>query len=127
MSRCVLMGCLAIASGSDAGAAAAGDRDGDGAQIYAAHCIQCHSPGMTGGVGPALKGKDFVAKWDGKRARQLYSRILMTMPANNPGSLSTSEVLALVRFIAQQNALAKLGPPLKSPNELNDITLRGKH
>jgi len=110
----------------DAVAGPAADRVAEGARIYGTYCIQCHSPGLVGGAGPALKGREFVAKWQGKKARQLYSRILMTMPANNPGSLSSGDVLALVGFITKQNSLAPTGKPWRSPDDLNEITLRGR-
>ena len=65
-----------------------------------------------------------MAQWEGKPLRSLYSRILMTMPGNDPGSLTPVEVLALVSYIANENALAEWKTPFKSADDLTSIVVR---
>jgi S-disulfanyl-L-cysteine oxidoreductase SoxD len=94
-----------------------------GIAVFREHCVKCHSENLAGGAGPSLRGEDFLNQWDGKTMRALYSRILMTMPLDDPGSLTSQEVLGLVSYIASENSLAKWTKPFASPNELNSITL----
>jgi mono/diheme cytochrome c family protein len=95
-----------------------------GITLYKNHCVKCHSENLAGGAGPALRGEDFLMQWDGKPMRALYSRILMTMPGDDPGSLTPAEVLTLVSYIASENSLANWKSPFKSANELGAITMR---
>jgi mono/diheme cytochrome c family protein len=95
----------------------------DGAKVYAEHCVACHGATMTGGDhGPTLKDHDFWAHWQGQSARMLYRRILSTMPASDPGTLTTDEALALVGHIAREN-----GHPLPrlpaEPADLDSVVL----
>lgn len=95
-----------------------------GVALYKNRCVQCHSENLTGGAGPPLRGEDFVMQWVGKPMRALYSRILMTMPGDDPGSLTAAQVLTLVSYIASENSLADWKGPFESPNSLNLIVMR---
>jgi mono/diheme cytochrome c family protein len=94
-----------------------------GVEVYTARCQRCHSEKLAGGAGPPLRGDDFVAQWDGKPLRALYGRILMTMPYDDPGSLTPEQVLSLVSYIASENHFAEWTSPFVSPNELTNITI----
>lgn len=95
----------------------------EGARLFAAHCTVCHGDAMTGGDhGPSLKGAAFWSEWQGQPARTLYSRIISTMPASEPGSLSPDETMALVAQIARANG-HPLARPVQSPDQLDAITL----
>ena len=54
-----------------------------GKSVYDKQCSNCHD---GGGMGPSLKGDDFLATWENKTVRALYSRILTTMPSDDPGA-----------------------------------------
>lgn len=95
-----------------------------GVALYKNRCVQCHSENLTGGAGPPLRGDDFAMQWDGKPMRALYSRILMTMPGDDPGSLTGAQVLTLVSYIANENSLANWKGPFESANALNLIVMR---
>jgi mono/diheme cytochrome c family protein len=95
-----------------------------GIALYKERCVLCHSENLAGGAGPPLRGEDFVAQWEGKPLRSLYSRILMTMPGNDPGSLTPVEVLALVSYISSENTLAEWKTPFKSADDLTSIVVR---
>ena len=97
-----------------------------GISLYKERCVKCHSENLVGGAGPPLNGEDFAQQWDGKPMRALYSRILMTMPADDPGSLTPAQVLTLVSYIASENLLAEWDEPLKSANELTNLPMRNR-
>ena len=77
----------------------------EGQTIYMAKCSTCHLESLGGGMNesPALKGRPFVADFENKPLRNLYSRILSTMPLNDPGSLSDKEALAVVAYLLMEN------------------------
>jgi len=90
-----------------------------GKTLFEARCVGCHQ----GGMGPALDGDEFLATWDGKTARALYSRILTTMPSDDPGSLSEPQVLDLVAYILGANGSPAGAKDIESANELNDTKI----
>jgi S-disulfanyl-L-cysteine oxidoreductase SoxD len=94
-----------------------------GKAIYTKNCSSCHSDSLTGGMNesPALKGDQFISDWDGKPLRGLYSRILTTMPQDDPGSLTNQEVLDITAYILQQNGYPAGQKPLGPPDALDRI------
>ena len=87
---------------------------------YDAQCSNCHE---GGGMGPALKGAEFLATWQDKTVRALYNRILTTMPSDAPGTLQDSEVLDIVAFMMRSNGFPAGEKTLASPDELNDVRI----
>src|SRR6266478_50619 len=84
-----------------------------GEAAYTKDCASCHGGDMTGdGQTPSLTGKDFNLEWSGMPLSDLFDRIHATMPADNPGRLTPTEVADLVAFI-----LSKAGLPA-GPTEL---------
>jgi mono/diheme cytochrome c family protein len=63
-----------------------------GAETYAQKCGMCHGDGL-GGVeaAPPLTGPGFYGNWEGETLNALFERIRMTMPLDNPGSLSRAQ------------------------------------
>ena len=63
-----------------------------GADVYAEKCAMCHGDSL-GGVesAPALTGPAFYANWEGETLNALFERIRMSMPQDNPGSLSRTQ------------------------------------
>jgi S-disulfanyl-L-cysteine oxidoreductase SoxD len=95
-----------------------------GAADYAGHCASCHGAKLEGGVhAPPLTGLTFVGNWAGKRARLLYSRIISTMPQNDPGSLSVQQALSVTLYVFSANGIAWAGHTLSSPDDLNALTI----
>ncbi len=110
---------VAIAAASTAAAHAASTRYFTASQatrgqiVYAAHCATCHGANLSGQAGPALAGADFQAYLTGsKTAYGLYDFIAKQMPADNPGSLSSSDYLAVTAFILSQNGFPAGNAPL---------------
>jgi len=59
-----------------------------GAAAYAQNCASCHGTELTNGqFAPALKGRDFLAKWGGQPLSRLMDYVHTAMPPNNPGGL----------------------------------------
>jgi cytochrome c len=63
-----------------------------GAEVYAEKCAMCHGDSL-GGVesAPPLTGPAFYANWEGESLNALFERIRMSMPLDNPGSLSRAQ------------------------------------
>ena len=59
--------------------------------LYKAQCASCHGAGLEGLQGPPLVGNDFMRVWSGPLS-DLVSKILHTMPANDPGKLRLSSL-----------------------------------
>ncbi len=93
-----------------------------GAALYEEKCVKCHTGGSEG-MGPPMKGDPFLQQWEGKSARLLYRRILSTMPASDPGSLTDTETIDLVAYLLQMNGYAGGGADVESPNALNEVVL----
>jgi mono/diheme cytochrome c family protein len=77
----------------------------DGHAVYQARCSSCHRDSLLGGVNesPPLKGGRFLNAWVGMNLRELYGRILSTMPQSDPGSLTEAETLGIVAYLLQAN------------------------
>jgi mono/diheme cytochrome c family protein len=95
-----------------------------GAGVYAKGCAACHGASLAGGAyGVELAGDGFVRALRGKPIRELYSRIITTMPPSNPGSLSERQVLDIVAHILQVNGFPAGNRSLSQANDLNDLGL----
>jgi mono/diheme cytochrome c family protein len=97
-----------------------------GAATFERVCSRCHAKDLTGGQGPALKGDVFAGHWLGKPARALYSRILLTMPLDSPGTLTPRQVLDLAAFITAVNGFEPVGVPFTTPEQLGKMTLQAR-
>jgi mono/diheme cytochrome c family protein len=95
-----------------------------GRSTYDAQCSSCHD---GGGMGPAVKGDEFLAAWDGKTVRALYDRILTTMPSDAPGTLQERETLDLVAYLIRVNGFPSGDKAFAGPGDLDGIRIvRGK-
>ena len=75
-----------------------------GQTAYQEVCLQCHGENLGGGEGgPPLAGKEFLEKWNGKTAGNLFTLIRKTMPSDDPGNLSTRQYSDLVAYILSMN------------------------
>lgn len=76
-----------------------------GSQLYAENCAACHGEVMLGGeMAPGLIGGEFTTNWNDLSMGDLFERIQITMPQDNPGSLSSqdnSDVLAYMLQVGQ--------------------------
>jgi mono/diheme cytochrome c family protein len=96
----------AFAAGPDAtGINYSADQAQEGKAVFGDRCVSCHGDDMTGGVGggPPLTGDYFFGLWGEQSLSSVYSFIKSTMPEDNPGSLSNSQVTELLAYILQFN------------------------
>jgi quinoprotein glucose dehydrogenase len=95
-----------------------------GKLLYQSKCASCHGTELEGNQhAPPLRGDVFRQHWDRKTARNVYSRIISTMPQGDPGSLSEPDALRIAIYCLVVNG-AQLGQhPIESATALNDIKL----
>jgi quinoprotein glucose dehydrogenase len=72
-------------------------------------------------MSPALAGEEFRATWDSQKLRKLYSRILSTMPVDNPGTLTEKTVLDIVAYLLEANGFPGGTAALEHADDLNPI------
>ena len=86
-----------------------------GQAAYADACASCHATSLAGAdVVPALAGADFLGKWTGATAGELFERIRTTMPQASPGSLSPQQYADIVAHIFSRNRFPAGSTPLAS-------------
>jgi cytochrome c len=71
-----------------------------GDPLYSQKCASCHGPDLTGGeLAPALTGAEFTSNWSGLSVGDLFERIRISMPQDNPGSLSRQQIADILAFV----------------------------
>jgi len=115
---------VAIGTGGVALGAPVSVQVAKGQASFASNCASCHGPTLGGAFGPPLKGAEFFKQWNLKTARNLYSRILTTMPASAPGTLSPKTVVDLTIYLLTQNGVHVGSKAKKSPDQLNSILIK---
>jgi len=77
-----------------------------GKDAYQQQCSACHQADLSGSdMIPALAGSGFMARWQGKTAKDMFDRTRTTMPSTSPGSLSPQTYMDLVAYILQINGI----------------------
>ena len=94
---------------------------------YVENCALCHAEDLKGrDPAPALTGKRFMKKWQGKSLWDLYDKIRKTMPQQDKGSLSPRTYLDIVAYMAKFNAINAGSEELKNdPKLLKSLTITG--
>lgn len=77
-----------------------GEQAESGREIYLEACASCHGETL-GGVetAPALVGPVFAGDWNNTTLNDLAERIRVSMPADDPGSLSRRRVADVVAYM----------------------------
>ncbi len=71
-----------------------------GGLLYSEKCAPCHAPDLSGGeTAPALASPDFKSNWSGLSVDDLFERIKISMPQDNPGSLSRQQTADILSFV----------------------------
>lgn len=94
-----------------------------GASVYADKCASCHGANLEGVAGPSLAGPDFMKKWQGKSADDLFYIISNQMPADNPGSLKPDQYVAILAFVLQKNGFPAGDTPLDAA-KIKQLTIK---
>jgi mono/diheme cytochrome c family protein len=93
-----------------------------GKQLYRDLCSSCHLESLAGdSTAPAMVGDEFISNWENKPLRALYSRIISTMPVDNPGTLPEKTVVDIVAYLLEVNGFPAGGKALGDADELNAI------
>ena len=75
-----------------------------GEALYAQRCARCHGQDLAGGeIAPALNSGEFKSNWTGLTIDDLFERIKVSMPQDNPGSLSRQQTADVVAFLSSKN------------------------
>lgn len=76
-----------------------------GEDLIYLECAKCHSATLLGGENntPALVGEFFTERWKGKPLAELFTKMVTTMPSDDPGRLSKSEFADLLAYILSVN------------------------
>jgi mono/diheme cytochrome c family protein len=74
-----------------------------GATLYAEKCASCHGADMNGGeMAPGLVGGEFSANWNDLSLGDLFERMRISMPQNDPGSLSRQQNADILAFMLER-------------------------
>lgn len=82
-------------------------------------CAGCHGEDLTGAdTAPPLAGSEFMSNWDGLTVGDLFERIRITMPMNNPQSLNRETTARLVAYILNFNRFPSGAEELSTRTEI---------
>ena len=71
-----------------------------GDALYVEKCSSCHGAELNGGeMAPGLIGGEFTANWNDLSLGDLFERMRISMPQNNPGSLSRQQNADVLAFM----------------------------
>ena len=71
-----------------------------GELAYGTTCASCHGPTLAGTeMAPPLTGAAFTSNWTDTTVCDLFQKIRVSMPADNPGSLSAEQIADIVAFL----------------------------
>jgi quinoprotein glucose dehydrogenase len=83
-----------------------------GQAAYTGPCDRCHGYKLDGAAddpdmlpAPPVAGRKFLRKWNGLPVAALYDYLRVTMPANNPGYLSDTEVVDIVAYMLSMSGM----------------------
>jgi mono/diheme cytochrome c family protein len=74
-----------------------------GDALYQEQCAACHAEDLSGGGAPALAGDDFIGYWDMTPVSDLVEKIVSSMPAGDPGSLTREQGADITAFMLRAN------------------------
>ena len=77
-----------------------------GAEAYAQACAECHGADLGGGdMAPGLAGVQFAYNWHGFSARDLFERLRVSMPPDQPNRVSRQDKADILAFMLEANGM----------------------
>jgi mono/diheme cytochrome c family protein len=74
-----------------------------GKTAYVKHCSECHGEDLGGdGTAPPLKGPDFLTNWSGLTVAELFDRVRIGMPPDNPNEVTPKEKIDIVAHVLKE-------------------------
>src|SRR5215471_17543702 len=91
-------------------------------------CASCHNEDLSGGeIAPALFGGNFMANWNGLTVGDLFERIRLSMPPDNPDKINAQQRADIISLILSANGFPTGPKELDSRVEfLKDIKIEPK-
>jgi mono/diheme cytochrome c family protein len=95
---------------------------------FSEKCAACHNEDLSGGeVAPALFGGNFMADWNGLTVGDLFERIRLSMPPDNPDKLNLQQRSDIIALILSANGFPTGPKELESKVEfLREIKIEPK-
>ena len=76
-----------------------------GETVFTAQCASCHGPDLAGvDPAPALTGAAFNTDFNDTSLNDLVERVLATMPADKPGTLTRQDAADVIAFILSKDS-----------------------
>ena len=97
--------------------------------FLAGRCGGCHKLDLTGDRGPALKGDDFLAHWEGGSLATLFDKIKETMPPNGANEVTDDAKVDIIAYLLQQNGYPTGKAELRSETDslgIIDLVRKGQ-
>lgn len=89
-----------------------------GERLYVEHCSACHGDDLSGGdTAPALTGGDFNATWDQLTLGDVFERIRVSMPQDNPDALSRAQKTDVLAYMLYKGNYPAGEAALPTPTE----------
>ena len=104
-----------------------------GEEVYRQECAACHLDSLGGAdMAPALAGEAFMKTWNELSVGDLFERIRISMPQDNPARLTRQQYVDLVAYMLQANKFpagaAELGDDLPGLKEIKILVKApGRH
>lgn len=90
-----------------------------GESLYQDACASCHGQDLSGGqMVPELIGGEFTWNWSGLPIGQLFERLRISMPQEDPASVSRQEKADILAFILRANEFPAGAKELASRAEM---------
>jgi S-disulfanyl-L-cysteine oxidoreductase SoxD len=90
-----------------------------GEGLYAQLCSSCHGQELAGNDEAApLSGPAFQASWEGLSVGELSNRVRVSMPPNDPGTLSRQQIVDILSYVLSVNGFPSGKAELDSKPEV---------
>jgi mono/diheme cytochrome c family protein len=94
------------------------DQAASGEKIYAEKCSSCHGTALGGGeMAPALAGQEFATNWNDLSLGDLFERMRISMPQDDPGSLTRQQNVDVLAFMLSSGGYPAGEAPLPTQTD----------